>query len=272
MESAKLFLANGSRAEYPLDRMRKRFAIPQEKELVPPMGGCFITERVAVDGLKIGYMYREVPDRPEDSGWRFFSGDESQEYIDDLTHTGVYEVNTAANFDADIVPYLETPPPCAFEKVPGGHEYERVEDAGLSDTEFPVVEGRYQLTDDWAVTLPVQFNRRIEDESLVLWRPGITVWTIAWNNDKAETQQQRLDWLRRDSSPDAFAHEVLVEGDITRFTYRLTERREEGVVHALYAFAIGVDGHVQMAIYFDDDKDLVLARQIWMSLDETRSV
>ena len=138
--------------------------------------------------------------------------------------------------------------------------------------EFPVVEGRYQMTKDWSVTLPGQFNRRIDDGSLVFWRPGITAWTVAWNNDKAESQQQRLDWLRRHTSPDAFGHEVLVDGDVTRFAYRLTEPREEGVVHALYAFAIGVDGHIQMAIYFDDESDLELAREIWRSLDETRAV
>jgi hypothetical protein len=110
--------------------MKKRFAIPASKikELVQPMGGCFITDRVTVDGLKIGYMYRELPDRPEDSGWRFFSGDESQEYINDLSHTGVYEVNTAANYDPDIIPYLETPPPCAFEKIPGKRKYRRADE------------------------------------------------------------------------------------------------------------------------------------------------
>jgi hypothetical protein len=110
--------------------MSKQFAISKEqiKRLVPTMGGCFITDRVTVDGCKIRYMYREQPGRPEDSGWRFFSGDESQDYIDDPSHTGVYAVNTAANYDPDIIPYLETPAPCAFEKIEGG-KYARVADA-----------------------------------------------------------------------------------------------------------------------------------------------
>lgn len=109
----------------------KKFFIPGNRirQLVPDdLGGCFITDRVTVDGMKIGYMYREEGDRPEDSGWRFFAGDESQDYIDDLTHTGVYAINTAANYDPDIIPYLDTPAPCAFEKVEGTHEYERVDD------------------------------------------------------------------------------------------------------------------------------------------------
>lgn len=108
----------------------KKFYLSREqiKQIVPPnLGGCFITDRVTVDGQKIGYMYREQADRPDDSGWRFFAGDESQEYVDDLSHTGVYAVNTAANYDPDIIPYLHTPAPCAFEKVDDSHRYRKVE-------------------------------------------------------------------------------------------------------------------------------------------------
>jgi hypothetical protein len=77
--------------------------------------------------------------------------------------------------------------------------------------------------------------------------------------------------LRGDTSPDAFEAESITEGNVTRYSYRLTERRDEGVVHALYAFAIGVEGHVQMAIYFDDEADLATAREICKSLEETLS-
>jgi len=79
------------------------------KELIPNFGGCFATDKITVDGLKVGYMYREESDFEADSGWRFFSGTESQEYVDELSHTGVYEVNTIANYDRTIIPYLNYP-------------------------------------------------------------------------------------------------------------------------------------------------------------------
>lgn len=44
--------------------------------------GCFATDRILVDGCKVGYMYREEPDSDSsmpDSGWRFNAGDESKE-------------------------------------------------------------------------------------------------------------------------------------------------------------------------------------------------
>jgi hypothetical protein len=75
--------------------------------------------------------------------------------------------------------------------------------------------------------------------------------------------------LRGDTSPDAFDDSVFTDGDLIRYSYRLTERRDERVVHALYGFAIGVDSHVQIAIYFDDEADLEMATASCRSLDET---
>jgi len=106
----------------------KIFAIPKDKirSLTQVPGAGFATDRIMVEGKKIGYMYREAAKRPEDTGWRFFSGDEDQAYLNDLDHTGVYSINTIANYDPDVVPYLGTSAPCAFEKIEGTNKYRRV--------------------------------------------------------------------------------------------------------------------------------------------------
>ena len=46
---------------------------------------------------------------------------------------------------------------------------------------FPVVTGRHQLTAEWSIDLPGEFNRRIDDGDLVFWRPGITAFVAIWN-------------------------------------------------------------------------------------------
>jgi hypothetical protein len=33
-------------------------------------------------------MYRELPDNNVDSGWRFFSAEDTQEYVDDSSRAG----------------------------------------------------------------------------------------------------------------------------------------------------------------------------------------
>ena len=93
------------------------------KDLLPGWegaDGCIATNRITVEGCKVGYCYREKPDGGWDSGWRFTAGDESEEYMDDPNNAGIYKLNTICNDDPDIIPLLHTPAPCAFERDENG--------------------------------------------------------------------------------------------------------------------------------------------------------
>lgn len=93
------------------------------KDLLPDWegaDGCIATNRITVEGCKVGYCYREKPDGGWDSGWRFTAGDESDEYMDDPNNAGIYKLNTICNDDPDIIPLLDTPAPCAFERDENG--------------------------------------------------------------------------------------------------------------------------------------------------------
>ena len=82
--------------------------------------GCIATNRITVEGCKVGYCYREKADGDWDSGWRFTAGDESDEYMDDPNNAGIYKLNTICNDDPDIIALLHTPAPCAFERDENG--------------------------------------------------------------------------------------------------------------------------------------------------------
>ena len=93
------------------------------KNLLPDWAGadgCIATNRITVEGCKVGYCYREEPDGDWDSGWRFTAGDESDDYMDDPNNAGIYKLNTICNDDPDIIPLLNTPAPCAFERDENG--------------------------------------------------------------------------------------------------------------------------------------------------------
>ena len=100
-----------------------KLSADQIQKLIAPMGSCFATDHITVDGKKVGYMYREEPDGDVDSGWRFFSGEESQEYVDDASHTMIYDVNTIANYDPAIIAYLDSPSGSAFGRIPGTDKF-----------------------------------------------------------------------------------------------------------------------------------------------------
>lgn len=70
--------------------------------------GCIVSNRITKDSYKVGYMYREeASDVYPDSGWRFFAGDEDEEYSNDPDNFAIFNLNTICNYDQDIIKYLE---------------------------------------------------------------------------------------------------------------------------------------------------------------------
>lgn len=108
-----------------LDKNVKRRLLPKSniEDLLDWKGadGCFATDRITVDGCKVGIMYREKPVRGQpDSGWRFLAGDEDESYMNDLTKMDIYSLNTIANYDVEIIEYLEYPVGTALRRSKDG--------------------------------------------------------------------------------------------------------------------------------------------------------
>jgi hypothetical protein len=93
-------------------------------QLIPSMGGCIASDKITVDGLPVGFMYREEPEEGWDSGWRFLSGTETEEYIDDSENSGIYDVNTIANYDRAIIPHLNLPNGTELERIEGTDNFQ----------------------------------------------------------------------------------------------------------------------------------------------------
>jgi len=98
----------------------------QIRPLARGHGSCLASDHITVDGRPVGFMYREEPDNEFDSGWRFLSGLESDAYVNDLANVGLYDVNTIANYDPAVIPWLDAPPGSAFERDEDG-EFVRVD-------------------------------------------------------------------------------------------------------------------------------------------------
>ena len=106
---------------------RYKLSPDQIKPLATRRGACIASDHILVDGMKVGYMYRESPTNSVDSGWRFFSGEEDQAYADDAKNFAFYDVNTVANYDPAIIPHLDSPAGAAFGRVPGTDSFEEEE-------------------------------------------------------------------------------------------------------------------------------------------------
>lgn len=103
-----------------------KLAADEIKPLVANRGGCIATDRITVEGYPVRFMYREEPINSTDSGWRFLSGFESDAYMEEAGNHNVYDVNTIANYDQSIIPFLDAPIGSAFEKTEGSERFVEV--------------------------------------------------------------------------------------------------------------------------------------------------
>lgn len=97
---------------------RKAWYVPDEREWVQLLthnGGCIVSKQIE-EGRAIGYMYRDkdTSSKWPDTGWRFFAGDETDEYVNDPGHASIWSLNTVCNLYPDILGYVEAEGGSAF--------------------------------------------------------------------------------------------------------------------------------------------------------------
>ena len=112
--------------------MPKVFRLSKEQinSLAEGYGSCFATDMITVEGYPIRFMYREDPDNEIDSGWRFMSGFESDDYMENPENHAIYDVNTISNYDQSIIPLLNSPVGSAYEKAEESDIFTLVTDWG----------------------------------------------------------------------------------------------------------------------------------------------
>lgn len=69
--------------------------------------GCIASSKITKEGYKVGYMYKEEASVVfPDSGWRFFAGDEDEDYSNDPDNFAIFDLNTICNYDQDVIKHL----------------------------------------------------------------------------------------------------------------------------------------------------------------------
>lgn len=97
-----------------------------EKDIMD-RGYCLAPIVLVEEKKKVRFMYREEPDNSEDSGWRFFSGDETDEYVNNSDNIGLYDVSTVARIDKSIISLLDSPYGKAFEREDASQPFTETE-------------------------------------------------------------------------------------------------------------------------------------------------
>ena len=118
---------NNEKKVFDAVKMNSKYILQEAdiQELIKPMGYCIASNRITVDGEKVGFMYREPREDTDDSGWRFVAGDETEEYMNNNLNFMMFDVNYIANIDRAIIPYLQYKIGSEFEREESGDTFRK---------------------------------------------------------------------------------------------------------------------------------------------------
>lgn len=234
----------------------------------PPIGVLMVSKMISEEKKKPLFMYREKRTRPEDSGWRIFSGYESQEYTDNPNNTGIYNPSTILKIDSSIKELLLKGVGSVFERETEKTNWYEVDDYELEDDYLT----KHRLTEDWTIEINNLFERIKEESGDLLYTTGdkslrIAIWNEQGKNCAQIFNEHRLQIKNRDQSASKTLDTFDFSDDkIKRIGYEIEEQDGNKNYNVIYAFSF-VDGQIlQMAFYFDDEKDKNWAVETWKSI------
>ena len=77
---------------------------------------ALVSAAVFEEGKSTTWMYREPVTRDEDSGWRLFTGDETEAELADASRVRICNVAWLIDFDPSLLPAIRGPVGSAFER------------------------------------------------------------------------------------------------------------------------------------------------------------
>ena len=238
------------------------------KDNFPPIGGLMVSKMVVDDNIKPGFMYREKRTRPEDSGWRIFTGLETEEYTDDPDNTGIYSPSTILEIDPSIKEILLKGIGSVYERTEDDADWQKVTDFEMED-DYMVT---HRLTQKWVIEINNLFERRIEDSGDLLYTTGDKSVRIAiWNEDDKEKDALYAEHKELSAHRDQTLAKTLEvfdfsDNEVARTGYLVREADEEKNYSVIYGYSI-VDYQVlQVAIYFDEISDMDWAIDTWKNI------
>ncbi|MCJ7696163.1 MAG: hypothetical protein MUO40_12180 [Anaerolineaceae bacterium] len=125
----------------------------------------------------------------------------------------------------------------------------------------------YPITPEWFLTLDEDFQRRMENDQLVLWTTGKTIITVAFRLPKTLSPEDLLLSLKSKFSEDILETFESQEEDLLRYAALKTEESAAGLVRlVLHGFTISQTSCLQSAFYFDLPADLAWAKTAWQTI------
>lgn len=124
-----------------------------------------------------------------------------------------------------------------------------------------------QITNEWIIDLPEDFESRVVDEKRVFWKPGITIIIAAFSLPEGTGKLELLNQIQQKMPEEALETHVSTKGEIVGLGYTMLPKPTgEKDRLSLITFTASNTSCLQTAFYLDDPKDLEWAKGIWKNL------
>ena len=122
----------------------------------------------------------------------------------------------------------------------------------------------FQITREWLINLPEDFDSRVEEGKLILWKTGITVVAVVFRVPESTDKISLLNQIQEKLPDDTLETLVSTKGEIVGLGYtRIHEVMEQKKRLSLYTFTASDSSCLQIAFYLDQPEDLNWAKSVW---------
>jgi len=132
---------------------------------------------------------------------------------------------------------------------------------------------RYQLSAEWSIDVPEDFQWRKEGDHVVFWREGATILATIFAYSGEKNRGILLANLKARAEAEKLEVITDLDGDIERFGYFKKEDIQPGHSRlALHAFTTAPYGCLQTSYYLDDPEELREFLLIWQTVEHQEEV
>jgi hypothetical protein len=57
------------------------------------------------------------------------------------------------------------------------------------------------ITAEWSIDIDDTYQHRVENGSLIFWKPGRTIYIIVWGRPNQQPKEQTLAWIKSQADP-----------------------------------------------------------------------
>jgi len=122
----------------------------------------------------------------------------------------------------------------------------------------------FQITREWLINLPEDFECRVEEGKLIFWKTGITVIAVVFSVPPETGKIELLKQIQEKLVNNTLETLVSTKGEIVGLGYtQINKVLDEKKRLSLYTFTASDTSCLQTAFYLDNPDDLAWAKSVW---------